>query len=59
MSEECFRLYKLFKNSPKVSLSKEEIADFYEESLEVIQTWIQEDLENGMIFTNENLSSFT
>ncbi len=58
MSEEYFRLYKLFENAPKVSLNNQEIADFYGESLEVIQAWIQEDLENGMIFTNENLSNF-
>ena len=45
MTEERFYLYKLFENSPKVSLTHPEIADFYGESIAQIQTWIEEDLD--------------
>lgn len=58
MTEERFYLYKLFESSPKVSLTHQEIADFYGESIEQIQTWIEEDLDSGMFFTNEDLSNF-
>jgi len=54
MSDDIFHLYKLFKKSPMVSLSVEAIAEFYKESIEQIQNWIQEDIESGLIFTDED-----
>ena len=53
MSDDTFHLYKLFKKSPMVSLSVEAIAASYKESIEQIRKWIQEDIESGLIFTDE------
>ncbi|MCB1073743.1 MAG: hypothetical protein KDK96_11690 [Chlamydiia bacterium] len=58
MSEDYFRLYKLFEKNPKVSLSVKEIADFYGIPVKVIREWIQEDIRNGMFFKDPNCSNY-
>ena len=58
MSEEKFRLFKLFMNRPKISLTNEEMAKIYGESVEVIDQWILEDLRAGMFFKNPDRSDY-
>lgn len=58
MRQEHFCLYKLFKKSPKITLSDQEIADFYATSVEVVRGWIEEVIQNGMIFKDPNDSNY-
>ncbi len=50
MAEETFWSYKIFKNSPKATVSYREIARLYGISVRNAQSYIKRDLQSGMIF---------
>ena len=57
MAEETFWSYKIFKNSPKATVSYREIARLYGISVRNAQSYIKRDLQAGMIF-KEHSSCF-
>ena len=58
MKQDQFYLYKLFKKGPKITLSIEAIADFYDISVERAQEYIKKDVQAGMIFEDRDHSSY-
>ena len=50
MAEEIFWSYKMFKNSPKATISYLEIARLYGISVRNAYRYIKQDLQLGMIF---------
>jgi len=58
MKKKPFHLQELFKESPKVTLSDQEIADFYRISLETARDYLKSDVKQGFIFEDRKYSSY-
>ncbi|QVL56201.1 MAG: hypothetical protein KFB95_03090 [Simkaniaceae bacterium] len=58
MKEELFHLQELFKESPKVTLSDQEIADFYGISIERAREYRKSDVRQGFLFEDRKFSSY-
>lgn len=58
MKEEPFHLQELFKESPKITLSDQEIADFYGVSIERAKEYRKSDAQQGFIFEDQKFSSY-
>ena len=58
MKEEPFHLQELFKDGPKVTLSDQEIADFYGVSIERAKECRKSDAQQGFIFEDRKFSSY-
>ncbi|QVL56512.1 MAG: hypothetical protein KFB95_04770 [Simkaniaceae bacterium] len=54
MAEEIFWSYKIFKNSPKATISYTQIARLYGISVPCAQSYIKRDLQLGMIFRDNS-----
>lgn len=49
MSDDCFNLYKIFKDEAKVTMTEKEIARLYGVTLKEVQKYIQEDLKAKLV----------
>jgi len=58
MKEEPFHLQELFKESPKVTLSDQEIADFYGICIERAKEYRTSDVRQGFLFEDQKFSSY-